>query len=1057
MTKQHVEDREERRQRRDRMRGYRKWMVHNLFREFSWSALRPEERRGRLIRDGLVILMSVFSILLYWACFLDSTLSGSASVLIFLFYLMPVSFVSVLYGWMGGIMCFTPVFVAAVVMSPSNAYFPFFHLAAIYLFHHIKTKGRCRTVLGTVLHGFVTGMLLSGIYYLVFVLVTAEAFSEVTLRNLILHITNIVPQSLLICFFIYWYTNHCGNAFKRAIGCRDDSMPDMVEQIRTHVRAGYRSLSGRIFSLLLIEAIVMGISAAFFANSLVPRMLEAQRTEMSAPEETEASDDVRKETEAADDVRRETPPPKGLGMPRPWDSGEFSDAFELARDHVPAMRFTYDDRGLAFDCKLIMMLLCIIHPIVLIANFIGQRLIAVPISDITGIMGDFGEDIEQRLQIGEKLDRYEIHSEDEIEALYDVMRRLVGELNSYIDEMKREQQLREDLRVARAASEAKSTFLSNVSHEIRTPINAVLGLDEMILRESGEEEIRQYAVDIQNAGKTLLGLVNDLLDFSRIEAGKMEILPVEYELSSTINDLINMVSAKAAEKGLELKVDVDADTPHVLYGDEIRIKQCMLNILNNAVKYTHKGSVTLSVSGRRLSADEIALSVRVVDTGIGIRKEDLDKLYSPFERIEESRNRTIEGTGLGMSIVKQLLDMMGSQLSVKSVYGEGSDFSFEVNQRVVNWEPIGDFNATYRNAAKSAMEYHVRFTAPEAQLLVVDDTPMNLTVVRGLLKPTLVRVDTATSGAECLERIRQKAYDIIFMDQRMPEMDGTQTLQAIRAMPAGENKSHDAPVVILTANVVAGARESFLAAGFNDYLSKPIDAGKLEQMIMKMLPPDKLHAPEDTAAARDESPAVRTGDNAFMQALSQVEGIDVEAALANCMTEEILEGAVHDFTASIRTQPDQIERMWRDGDWKNYTIAVHALKSSSRLVGALALSALAAELEAAGDASDRARIDEKTPALLFMYRAFYDKLMDVCAIRDLEQGAPGGGEIGDNQLAEAYDGIREAVAAYDYDTADEIVRMLADYVIPDAERERFEHIRDLVNRLDRDALMEELG
>ena len=1047
----HADD-EERLVRSERLRAHRRWMLSSLFDDFSWKKLDSRQKKAHSFRAAFVILMSALSILMYRVCFLDSSVPTTVSVLIFFFYLVPVALVTILYGWFGGVLCFTPIFIVSTVMSPSNAYLPFFHLVAIYLYDHIRQKDRCRTLLRTLLHGLLSGMVLSGFYYLIFVLITAESFSEATAISLVAHITNIVPQSVVICLFLYWFTHHCSEAFRAGLGCTDAAEEKVRKKIKESIKKGYRSLAGRIFSLLLIEAVFMGIAAAFFANSLVPRMLEGSRAEEAAQQlslevQGERLDPPEKPEETTDGSR-----PDGK-VPPPMFSGEFSDAFELAREHAPMERFSYDDRGIAFDCKLIMMLLCVIHPIVLLFNFVGQKLIAVPILDITGMMSGFGDDADQRLAIEERLSGYSIHSEDEIEALYDVVTRMVTELNGYIDDMKREQQLKEDLRVAQAASEAKSSFLSNVSHEIRTPINAVLGLDEMILRESSEEGIQKYAVDIRNAGKSLLSLVNDLLDFSRIEAGKLEIIEAEYELSSTINDLVNMVSAKASEKGLTLTIDVAKDTPHVLFGDEIRIKQCILNILNNAVKYTHKGSVTMSVAGRRLSDEDVALCVRVVDTGIGIKEEDLSRLYSPFERIEESRNRTIEGTGLGMSIVRQLLDMMGSQLVVKSVYGEGSDFSFEVKQRVVDWEPIGDFNATYLDSIKSAMHYQVRFNAPEAQILVVDDTPMNLTVIRGLLKPTMVQVDTVLSGTACLEAVRKKPYDLIFMDQRMPEMDGVETLHALQSMSAENNLSHDAPVVCLTANVIAGARENFLREGFTDYLSKPIDASKLEQMIERMLPPEKVHAP----AEGSEPPVQEQPESRFLTALSAVEGIDGRAALTNCMTEEILTGAVHDFVVSLKTEPDRIEKLWTEGDLKNYTIAVHALKSSARLIGALELSALAAELEAAGDAKDRTSIDQKTPKLLYLYRAFYDKLNGICDAPDADDNADDTREeISADQLTEAYGAIREAITAFDYDSADEILKMLKDYRIPETERERYERICDLVTRLDRDALMEEL-
>ncbi|MBR0185146.1 MAG: hypothetical protein IJQ24_03870, partial [Synergistaceae bacterium] len=312
------------------------------------------------------------------------------------------------------------------------------------------------------------------------------------------------------------------------------------------------------------------------------------------------------------------------------------------------------------------------------------------------------------------------------------------------------QEFNERAERAAAANEAKSSFLSNMSHEIRTPINAVLGMNEMILRESEEPNVIEYSENIRAAGTTLLGLINDILDFSKIEAGKMDIIPVNYDLSSVINDLVTMIQARTDKKGLLLKLDFDGNIPKMLYGDEVRIKQVVTNILTNAVKYTEKGSVTFHIGYEKIAdtPDGVFLNFSVADTGIGIKPEDMAKLFSEFERIEEKRNRNIEGTGLGMNITKRLLEMMGTSLKVESVYGEGSTFSFRLQQKVIKWEPLGDYEAAHRASLLSMKKYKEKFTAPDAHVLVVDDTPMNLTVFKGLLKRTLVKIDTADSGLE---------------------------------------------------------------------------------------------------------------------------------------------------------------------------------------------------------------------------------------------------------------------------------------------------------------------
>ncbi len=1008
---------------------YHRWILNRLFSDVGISYKDKQLRNSRAARDVIMLCLILLSVFMYWLCFASVSAPDMVKFVMFFMYLVPIEVATVMYGWGGGIMCFTTVFVATVLISPSYAYFPFYHLVAVYVFSRLKRERSCSRIFRSLVNGLVSGLFLSAVYYLVFVLITTETFSGEGSSTVLYRLIVIVPQSVLVCLFLYMFDNKCSGGLRIRLGCTDDGFELFIKRFEGNLRKGYRSLSGKIFALLLTEAVIMCIAAAFFANSLIPKML----------------DDYHNGPENAGTVSGEMLKPDYKPTFKP---DEFSEAFENARINDDRHRFSLDDRGVAFDLKLILMLLCVVHPIVLLCNYAGQKLIALPITDITNVVSGFGEDEHQRLMVLRNLSELNIRSEDEIELLYRMIHRMIRDLNTYIDEMKREQQLKEDLRVAKAASEAKSTFLSNMSHEIRTPINAVIGLDEMILRESDDETIRKYAFDIKNAGKTLLALINDLLDFSKIEAGKMEIIPDEYELSSVINDLINMVSEKAAEKGLKLEVDVAADTPHLLIGDEIRIKQCILNILNNAVKYTHEGSVRLEVTSRLVADDVIALGIRVKDTGIGIKEEDLSKLNSPFERIEESRNRNIEGTGLGMSIVTQLLDMMGSKLSVSSVYGEGSDFSFEVEQKVADPEPIGDFNETYRKSLSSAQRYSASFNAPDARILVVDDTPMNLNVIRGLLKPLRLTVDTAGSGKECIKMVKECVYDIIFMDQRMPEMDGIQTLHEIQKLGEDVNKNTGTPVVMLTANVVTGIREKYIAEGFADYLSKPVDAVKLEKMIGKMLPPEKVLPPEAEAAGDDTADGGR-----FMSSLEAIDGIDTKAAIANCMTEDILENAVHDFYVASKTGPERIEKLLAQGDIREYTVAVHALKSSARLIGALHLSELAAALEAMGDAGDREGIDAANEGMLSQYRLLYEELKplfyDDEAADDREM-------IDAAQLAEAYTGIREAAESFDFDTADEIIKMLADYRIPDDEKDRYARICDHVTGLDRDSLMEEI-
>ncbi|MCR4818508.1 MAG: response regulator [Fretibacterium sp.] len=595
--------------------------------------------------------------------------------------------------------------------------------------------------------------------------------------------------------------------------------------------------------------------------------------------------------------------------------------------------------------------------------------------------------------------------------------------------------------LAAAASEAKSSFLSNMSHEIRTPINAVLGMNEMIQRESSEENVLEYSENIRTAGSTLLGLINDILDFSKIEAGKMEIIPVDYDLSSVINDLVNMIQTRADNKGLLLKLDFDENTPKMLNGDEVRIKQVVTNILTNAVKYTKEGSVTFRIAHERIPDDteSVFLDFSVSDTGIGIKPEDIKKLFSEFERIEEERNRNIEGTGLGMNITKRLLEMMGTSLKVESVYGQGSTFSFRLRQKVVKWEALGDYEVAYRASLSARKKYRAKFTAPEARVLVVDDTPMNLTVFRSLLKQTKIQIDTAGSGSEGLTLTREKKYDIVFLDHMMPDMDGIETLHRLRADEEGLNLH--TPVVCLTANAISGAREKYLAEGFNDYLTKPIDAMKLEAMMMVYLPKEKQIVATGDAAAREEEPAAELPDW-----LLGIEEIDTASGQTHCGGGEGYLDMLKIYGEDAAANADRIEKFWRARDLSNTTIRVHALKSTSRAIGAESLGALAARLESAGNAGDEAALDAELGGLLARYRALGAALSPLYAPERESQGdLP---LISDDGLAEAYESIREFSENLDAESAEYALNYLDGFRIPEGERDRVEKLRAAIRDFD---------
>lgn len=391
-----------------------------------------------------------------------------------------------------------------------------------------------------------------------------------------------------------------------------------------------------------------------------------------------------------------------------------------------------------------------------------------------------------------------------------------------------------DKQTAIAASESKAKFLANMSHEIRTPINVVVGMNEMILRENKDKAIEEYANNIKSASHMLLGLINDVLDFSKIEAGKLQIVESDYSLATLINDVILGANVRAGQKALEVKLDIDESMPAVLKGDEIRIKQILNNLLSNAVKYTQQGSVTFSAKGLH-EENRFFLQFSVKDTGMGISKEDMERLFDSFQRLELSKNRYIQGTGLGLNITKQLVIAMNGTIDVQSKPGEGSCFTVQIPQEVVDETAMGAPRAKVKEK-EEIPEKDFHLVAPDAKILVVDDNKMNLMVIRGLLKNTQVQLDMASGGNECLKMTKDKKYDLILMDHMMPEPDGVQTFHMIQEDK--DNLNRETKVIVLTANAIEGMKEQYMSEGFTDYLSKPVEAAKLEAMIAKYMEKD---------------------------------------------------------------------------------------------------------------------------------------------------------------------------------------------------------------------------
>ena len=609
-----------------------------------------------------------------------------------------------------------------------------------------------------------------------------------------------------------------------------------------------------------------------------------------------------------------------------------------------------------------------------------------------------------------------------------------------------QQQLEKALVLAQAANRAKTRFLNNMSHDIRTPMNSILSMNEMVLRECDDEDILVYAEHIRSSGNTLLGLISDILDFSKIEAGKMEILPVDYELSSVLNDLVNMLQTRAEEKGLHIELSVDSSMPNYLNGDEIRIKQATTNLLTNAVKYTKEGTITFSMGYDEIEGepDQIMLNVSVKDTGAGIREEDIGKLFEAFERLDESGNRNIEGTGLGITITQRLLMMMGSTLKVESEYGKGSVFSFSVRQKVCSHEPVGDFEQAFRRYVADRKRYKEKFTAPDARILVVDDMQENLTVVRNLLKRTKIRIDTAESGDECIKLASEKKYDLIFLDHMMPGKDGIETLKELKGLE--HNPNHDTPKVCLTANAISGMRENYIAAGFDDYITKPVNPDRLEETIMHFLP-DNLIEPPDEPSGADEGIEIP-------EFIYGIEGLDAEAGSKHCGSPENYLDALMSYQERVARNAEEIEGFWQDKDIRSLTVKIHGIKSTSRAIGAAGLGNTAEMLENAGNAEDVQLLEDKLDDFLTMYRALGDALSPLVK----ENGDDADKPLMDmEELNGIYRSLKKHAANYDYDDIAELGDYLEGFRVPDEEADKVRKIREAISEMDYDIIPELLG
>lgn len=699
------------------------------------------------------------------------------------------------------------------------------------------------------------------------------------------------------------------------------------------------------------------------------------------------------------------------------------------------------------------------------------------------------------------------------------------------------EQLKEAKLRAEEANESKSNFLSNMSHEIRTPMNAIVGMTEILLRSDLSEQDRGYLMNIKNSGASLLTIINDILDFSKIESGKLEIIEEEYEPMSILSDLSMIFLNRIGDKPIELIFDIDKDLPNRLYGDSIRIRQVIINIANNAIKFTEAGYVRLTIKMTRMAeADMVDLAISIRDSGQGIKPDDLKKLFGSFQQVDTKKNRNKEGTGLGLAISKQLVENMGGQIGVRSEYGKGSEFYFNIPQRVIgsqiaavikeeaivhepmvvsglmgdqrlleqmkhmaegyglryvdcyqardNGDKVDFFfvdEGVYRDLKENIEKHFVangtelcvlqnpmrenvwneqvtvvnkplytlnfcqvinhettavfvetdnvmNFVAPQAQILIVDDNEMNLKVARGLLQPLQMNIDTASSGKQAIEMVQEKRYHIVFMDHMMPVMDGVETTQNIRKL--ADEYIQNMPIIALTANAVMGAREIFKEAGMNDFVAKPIELKDICSKIRAWLPSELVHKLSAPAAVQEQIP---------QQELPVIEGLNVAEGVKNSGSLELFTNLLGDFYKLIDLKSTKIEKCLADGMIRDYTIEVHALKNTARMIGALELSELFYKMEQCGNAEDIETIARENPAVMELYRSYKPILEPYGKANEQDKK-----EVPRAKIIEALDRINAAMDSFDLDGADAALSELEEYRLPEALGPYMEELRAFV-------------
>ena len=628
---------------------------------------------------------------------------------------------------------------------------------------------------------------------------------------------------------------------------------------------------------------------------------------------------------------------------------------------------------------------------------------------------------------------------------------IVTDLSERMNSMKRLEEAKQD---AENANHAKSTFLANMSHEIRTPMNAIIGFSELVLKMKISDEVRSYVNDIKFSSHNLLAIINDILDISKIESGKMELVLDSYFTSQLLSDVSMIISPQAKQKGLVFETRIDQNIPRALYGDKIRLRSILTNILNNAVKYTQEGSITFEASILKKNTTHVTLEFKISDTGIGIRPENLANLFETFERFDQKIHYGIEGSGLGLAISNGYVNLMGGEIKVDSTYQKGSTFTVILEQKIVDDKPLE------QDYSENAIAHHTTSISNMKlygiSVLVADDNLINLRVAHGIFSYYGLVVDTASSGREALDLCRTKKYDFVFMDQMMPEMDGIEAMKEVRKLNAHYQKGGAGKIIVLTADAIKGARETLIKQGFDEYLGKPINVSQLERLFIRYVPTDKITYEETTEEDDSNTSEVSVLENKLI-------GIDVATGISNCG------GKLEDYLKVLKITYDygekqlaELKSAWEERDYETYIIKIHSIKSTSLNIGATGLSAMARSQEEEGRAGHYDYIDKHMQEFQDDYRKLLVKLkellqehgmiVDENAVND--ESTP---ELTEAMLLRLYKNIERCIDAFDFAKVFDVLEESKKYKMPGKHREILSRIDTLMEDLNVDEVREILS